>query len=219
MSLAVIPLAATTAGDKPKGGGVENVLADIGPAPEVSLTDQTDRAFSLSSLRGKAVLVSFIYTTCNGSCPATTQGLFRVQQALKKAGLWKNNVEFVSISLDPARDSPAVLADYARVFGADTAAWHFLTGPPARVNKTLAAWGMWAKIGPSGILDHPSRIFLVDPMGRQREIYNLEVFNPDTVVNDVKRVLILLPHPASGPKVPRRVATGSSTVRSSDDIL
>jgi len=182
-------LGAAAAGGPPTGGGVATALADIGPAPEVALTDQAGKPFALSSLRGKAVVVSFIYTTCNGSCPATTLGLFRVQQALRAAGLWGDKVEFVSISLDPARDSPDVLAAYARVYGADPVAWHFLTGPPGRVAAVLRAWGMWAKVGPSGVLDHPSRIFLVDPKGRQREIYNLEFLEPDAVVKDVKSVL------------------------------
>src|SRR5437764_14336285 len=108
-------------------------LADIGPPPPVSLTDSAGRPFSMAGLRGKAVLVSFIYTTCNGSCPATTHNLYRVQQALKDAGLWGDRVVFVSISLDPARDTPEVLGNYARIYGADPAAWHFLTGPPDRV--------------------------------------------------------------------------------------
>jgi protein SCO1/2 len=164
-------------------------LADIGPAPPVALTDATGRPFALSGLRGKAVVVSFIYTTCNGSCPATTHALYRVQEALKAAGLWGKKVEFVSISLDPARDTPEVLDRYARIYDADPASWHFLTGPPERVAKVVADWGMWARIGPSGTLDHPSRIFLVDPEGRQREIYSLEFLKPATVVEDVKAVL------------------------------
>jgi protein SCO1/2 len=167
-----------------------NELADIGPTPasNVVLTDQEGKPFSLDRLRGKAVVVSFVYTTCNGTCPATTAGLARVQRALKQANLWGRRVEFVSISLDPARDSPAVLASYARLYGADLTAWHFLTGEPERVAEVIAAWGMWAKFGPSGTLDHPSRIFLVDPEGRQREIYNLEFFEPEVVVHDVKVV-------------------------------
>jgi protein SCO1/2 len=164
-------------------------LAVIGPSPAVELTDQANRPFRLADLRGKAVLVSFVYTTCNGVCPATTHGLYRVQQALKDAGLWGSRVEFVSVSLDPVRDTPEVLAGYARVYDADPAAWHFLTGPPDRVAGVIAAWGMWARLGPSGTLDHPSRIFLVDPRGRQREIYNLEFLKPETVVQDVKAVL------------------------------
>jgi protein SCO1 len=164
-------------------------LADIGPAPEVSLTDSSGQPFSLSSLHGKAVLVSFIYTTCNGSCPATTHNLYRVQQALKETGLWGKQVEIVSISLDPARDTQDVLARYAKIFSADLAHWHFLTGPPERVAKVIAAWDMWARVGPSGTLDHPSRIFLLDPRGREREIYNLEFLKPETVVQDVRMVV------------------------------
>jgi protein SCO1/2 len=164
-------------------------LADIGKAPEVALTDSAGRPFALAGLRGKAVMVSFIYTTCTGSCPATTLGLTRVRKALGDAGLWGTKVEFVSISLDPSRDTPEVLAGYARAYGTDPAAWHFLTGPPDGVAQVISAWGMWAKIGPSGVLDHPSRIFLVDPRGRVREIYNLEFLRPDSVVEDVSTVL------------------------------
>ncbi len=164
-------------------------LADIGPAPPVALIDAEEKPFRLDRLRGKAVVVSFIYTTCNGSCPATTHNLYRVQQALKEAGLWGRQVEFVSISLDPARDTPEVLRRYAKIYGTDPAAWHFLTGPPDRVSRVIASWGMWARVGPSGVLDHPSRIFLIDPRGRQREIYNLEFLTPEGVLQDVRTVL------------------------------
>ena len=80
-------------------------LADIGPSPSVELTDAEGRPFSLASLEGKVVLVSFIYTTCNGSCPLTTATLDRVRRALREEGLWGQSVEFVSITLDPARDT------------------------------------------------------------------------------------------------------------------
>jgi protein SCO1/2 len=164
-------------------------LADIGPAPEVALTDQAGRPFRLADLRGKVVVVSFVYTTCTGSCPATTQSLSRVQKALKEAGLWGNRVEFVSISLDPARDTPEVLARYARLFRADGAHWHFLTGPPDRVAGVIAAWDMWVRPTPTGALDHPSRLFLLDPRGHQREIYNLEFLTPRAVLQDVRTLL------------------------------
>ena len=78
-------------------------LADIGPAPAVVLTDAAGKPFDLARLQGKVVLVSFVYTTCGGTCPATTHTLYRVQQTLKEAGYWGNRIEFVSITLDPAR--------------------------------------------------------------------------------------------------------------------
>jgi protein SCO1 len=170
-------------------GGVASVLADIGPAPEIALIDQAGKPFALTSLRGRAVLVSFVYTTCTGTCPTTTLNLARAQQALRRAGLRGDKVQFVSVSLDPIRDTPEALAAYARHFDADLAVWHFLTGPPEEVARVIASWGMWAKTGPTGTLDHPSRIFLIDPNGRQREIYNLQFLTPATVVQDVKTVL------------------------------
>ena len=94
------------------------------------------------------------------------------------------------------RDTPEVLRRYARIYGADPAAWHFLTGPPDQVARVIASWGMWARLGPSGVLDHPSRIFLIDPRGRQREIYNLEFLTPEAVVQDVRTVLREDSHPA-----------------------
>jgi protein SCO1/2 len=178
-------------------------LADIGPAPTVVLTDGAGRPFELARLRGKAVLVSFVYTTCGGTCPATTHTLYRVQQALKEAGLWGKRVEFVSITLDPARDRPEVLANYARIFDADPAAWHFLTGPPQDVARVIAAWDMWVRPGPAGALDHPSRIFLLDPRGHRREIYSLEFLRPAVVVRDIETILAEPePGPESSPRKP-----------------
>ena len=173
----------------PAPAGTSSDLADIGPAPPVSLIDSAGKPFELARLRGKVVVVSFVFTTCSGTCPATTYALARAQQTLKEAGLWGKQVEFVSITLDPARDTPEVLDRYAKVYRADRSAWHFLTGPVDRVAEVIAAWGMWVKAGPTGALDHPSRIFLIDPRGRQREIYNLEFLTPAAVLRDVQALV------------------------------
>ncbi|HEX3450894.1 MAG TPA: SCO family protein [Isosphaeraceae bacterium] len=164
-------------------------LADIGPAPPTIMVNSSGKLFDLTSLKGKVVIVSFVYTTCNGTCPATTLTLSRVQKVLRQAKLWGTSVEFVSISLDPERDTPDVLKRYAELFNADLANWNFLTGSRSDVQSVIAAWGMWARIGPSGALDHPSRIFLLDPQGHQREIYNLEFLKTETVIQDVKELL------------------------------
>lgn len=174
----------------PEGGPAVSHLAVIGPAPPSELSDAaTGEPLGLADLRGRVVVVSFVYTTCNGSCPATTHGLYRVQEALREAGLWDDRVAFLSITLDPARDTPEVLRQYARLYSADPERWHFLTGPPERVAAVIRAWDMWARVGPGGTLDHPSRIFLVDPAGRQREIYNLAFLRPEAVVADVRALL------------------------------
>jgi protein SCO1/2 len=173
------------AGDPPS-----SPLADIGPAPRTVLVDSAGKPFDLSELKGKVVVVSFIYTTCSGVCPATTQTMVGVRRALEEAKLWGSSVEFVSITLDPRRDSADALRQYAKVFRADELAWHFLTGPPGEVESVIRAWGMWVRTLPSGTLDHPSRVFLLDPRGRQREIYNLEFLTPRAVLEDVRGLLL-----------------------------
>src|SRR6266576_2733316 len=79
-------------------------LAVIRTAPDFALTTQDEGTLRLSYLRGRVVLVSFIFTTCNGSCPATTHRMGQVQKALKQRGLLRGDrVRLLSITLDPAR--------------------------------------------------------------------------------------------------------------------
>jgi protein SCO1/2 len=159
-------------------------LAVIRTPADFTLTTQDGKPFRLSDLRGQIVLVSFIFTTCNGTCPATTHRMSRVAQALEG-----EKVHLVSITLDPKRDTPAVLRDYMRLYDVDAKRWTFLTGSSQEIDKVLADWGMWVRPGAGGQLDHPSRVFLLDRRGRVREIYNLEFFRPAWVREDVKLLL------------------------------
>jgi protein SCO1/2 len=171
-------------------GGPDSRLAVIRAAPDFTLTTQDDKPLHVGDLKGKVLLVSFIFTTCNGSCPATTHRMARIQEALHKTGLDKDDrVHLLSISLDPERDTPAVLRNYIKLYDVDAANWSFLTGPKDKVTKAIAAWGMWAKPAANGQLDHPSRIFLVDRRGSIREIYNLSFMKPAWVVEDVELLL------------------------------
>ncbi len=165
-------------------------LAVIRTAANFTLTTQSGQSLRLFELKGKVLLVSFIFTTCSGSCPATTHRMGQVQEALKERGLLKGGrVRLLSISLDPARDTAEVLRNYMRLYDADPAAWSFLTGPREQVEKAIAAWGMWAHPVPNGQLDHPSRVFLVDHKGRIREIYNLSYLKAPWVVEDIELLL------------------------------
>jgi protein SCO1/2 len=162
-------------------------LPVIRTAPPFSLTTQDDKPLELADLRGKVVLVSFIFTTCNGSCPATTARLGGVAAELKRQRLFeKDQVRLVSITLDPKRDTPKALRHYRELYDIQGDHWSFLTGPEADVSKVMAGWGMWAKPAKNGQLDHPSRVFLLDARGRVREIYNLEFLKTAWVLEDVR---------------------------------
>lgn len=163
-------------------------LAAIRTPADFTLTTQDEKPFRLSSLRGKIVVVGFVFTTCNGTCPATTHRMVLTAHALAKAGLG-DKVHLLSISLDPIRDKPAVLRDYMRLYDIDDKQWTFLTGSPKEIDKVLDDWGMWARPAANGQLDHPSRVFLLDERGRVREIYDLQFFRPPWVREDVQMLL------------------------------
>jgi protein SCO1/2 len=165
-------------------------LAVIQPAPNFKLTTQSDKPLQVSDLKGNVLLVSFIFTTCSGSCPATTSRMVQIQQELTRRGDLKDGkVHLLSITVDPARDTPQKLRDYMKLYDADPASWTMLTGSADDVTKTLTAWGMWAKPAANGQMDHPSRVFLVDKQGRIREIYHLGFLKPAWVVEDIELLL------------------------------
>jgi protein SCO1/2 len=165
-------------------------LAVIQPAPDFTLTTQDGKSLPFAGFKGKVLLVSFIFTTCNGTCPATTHRMAQVQEALHQKGLDRaGKVQLLSITLDPERDTPDALRRYMKLYDVDPANWTFLTGPPQKVAKVISAWGMWVKPAANDQFDHPSRIFLVDRGGFIREIYHLGFLKPAWVVEDIELLL------------------------------
>src|SRR5260370_35538347 len=117
------------AGDYPSSNG-NNCL------PDVTLIDQDGKAISMASLKGKPVLIDFIYTSCSSTCPVLTSKIAAVARELGPA--LGANVTIVSITLDPEHDTPAELASYAKSQGANSNSWRFLTGKHADIDQVLA---------------------------------------------------------------------------------
>src|SRR5262245_55863179 len=120
-------------------------LAVIRPAPDFKLIDLNGQPVTLKQFHGKAVLAAFFFTTCNGTCPATTARLAKVQEELARHSALKDRVQLLSISIDPERDTPEKLRGYMRLYDVDPRNWTFITGAVGDVRRTLEAWGMWAK--------------------------------------------------------------------------
>jgi len=164
-------------------------LAVIRPAPDFTLLDAEGQPLRLADLGGRVVLLSFVYTSCPSACPLITQRMAVLQQRLTEARLFPTRVSFVSITVDPERDTADVLARYARSFGANGVGWRFLRESPDRVRPALAAYDEWTKRLPNGEIDHPARLYLIDQRGRVREIYALALFDERQALLDIETLL------------------------------
>ncbi|MDP2702496.1 MAG: SCO family protein [Candidatus Rokubacteria bacterium] len=162
------------------------------------LKDSAGRAVDTERVTtGKVAVVSFIYTACPErlGCPLASLALQDLQGRLKDEGLYLD-VMLLSISFDPGRDSPAQLAKYARVYGADPAFWRFMTAPSTRVLEgVLESYGqdrapVYDPRGRfTGRYRHVLKVFLLDRDGYIRNIYSAGFLVPALVVNDIKTVL------------------------------
>ena len=165
------------------------MLAVIKQAPDFTLWDSTGHRVALSAFRGKVVLLSFIYTTCTTTCPLLTHRMTILEDQLQDSGLWPKFVSFLSVTVDPERDTAAVLADYAERFHAVDPDWQFLRDEPARLRPILSDYGEWTRPLPNGELDHPARVYLIDQRGNIREIYALSFFDERQAFIDIESLI------------------------------
>jgi protein SCO1 len=149
--------------------GPEERLPTIGAAPDFALTSQDGKEVRLEDFRGKVVAVAFIYASCPDVCPLLTDKMARVQDEL--GADFGSKVVFVSITVDPERDTPEVLKGYAAAFEADLAGWNFLTGSPAAVREVARRYGVAVAPAADGQVDHTLLTTLIDRRGVMRVQY------------------------------------------------
>jgi protein SCO1/2 len=157
-------------------------LPTIGPAPNFALTSSHGHQVALSDLRGRVVAVAFIYTSCTDVCPLLTEKMAQVRDELGPD--FGASITFVSITVDPERDTPEVLKGYAEAFGADRGGWHFLTGEPANIREVAQRYGVAASAR-DGNVDHTLLTSLIDRRGRLRVQYLGYRFDPDEFRRDL----------------------------------
>lgn len=167
--------------------GERDGLPQIGPAPEFTLTTQDGQRLSLTELRGKVVAVTFIYASCTDTCPLLTAKMAGLQAAL--GADFGPKVFFLSITVDPERDTPAVLQRYAQAHGVNFAGWAFLTGTPAKIRQVARQYGIYYKKTARGDVDHTFLTSLVDQSGTLRVQYLGVRFDPDELLRDLQTLV------------------------------
>lgn len=111
-------------------------LPSYGQVPAFSLRDQHEQAISPADLRGQVWIANFMFTSCPDVCPILTSKLSGVRQRLHGDRVM---ARYVSFSVDPVNDTPAVLAKYAAEHQVDYGDWRFVTGPLAQVEQVIVA--------------------------------------------------------------------------------
>src|SRR5258708_18251527 len=162
LGLVVVALAGPVAAHDPPAARAPSPLsaarhlAVIKPAPDFALPDLDGRVVRLADLRGRVALVSFVYTRCLTACPLLTARLALLQRRAAALPSAERPV-LVSITVDPERDTPERLRQYAEQFGVDRTSWRVLPDEPSRLTPGFHAWGGRTPPVGDAHLDQPHR--------------------------------------------------------------
>jgi cytochrome oxidase Cu insertion factor (SCO1/SenC/PrrC family) len=152
-------------------------LSTYGVVPSFELVNQGAQPFGSEQLAGKIWIADFIFTTCPGPCPIISTRMSELQNPLEKT-----DVHLISFTVDPEKDTPEVLRDYAEKLHAKPQRWDFLTGTRAAI-YSLARDGFKLAVsdegGEAGAPVHTTRVVLVDRHGAIRGYY--DALAPDAV--------------------------------------
>lgn len=185
-------------------------LPIIRTAADGALLDSTGQSVRLAELtRGRVTVMSFIYTRCAAAkaCPYATGVLMQLHRESAADEALAKQLRLVSLSFDPANDTPGRMASMARLATQhpSAASWHFVTTrSPAELKPVLSAYGQAVDkkknpADPTGPLNHTLRVFLIDPAGNIRNIYSSGTLDPRLVLADIHTLILEGEHRGSQP--------------------
>lgn len=174
-------------------------LPSYGAAPSFALTDQHGEPFGSADISQRAVLVSFVFTTCTEWCPVLSPKLRETQEQLRADGLLGSKVLLLSITVDPEQDTPDKLAAYAQRYAADPRHWRFLTGPPEEIQRVVVGGFRVGLLQPAPTardsaavpltITHSNRFVVVDGAGQIRSYLRGEEVTPAEIVRTIRQVV------------------------------
>jgi protein SCO1 len=150
-----------------KKSNADTKLVTIGKSPKFELTNQNNVKISNETYKGKVYVLEFFFTTCPSICPKMNMSMLEIE----KTFFGNPNFGIVSITIDPAHDTPQILKDHAKLLGVKSSTWNFLTGDKAAImnlsNKGFNLYaGENAKV--NGGFEHSGLFALIDKEGNIR---------------------------------------------------
>jgi protein SCO1/2 len=177
------PIPAASAQDR------EAERIQIGEAvPDFQLTDQNGRPIRLKDYRGKAVLITFIYTRCPipNFCPLMSKNFASLEKRLSQE--FPGKFQLISVTMDWQFDTPPVLKEYASRYAANEADWTFATGNAEQISAVAGLMGLFYE-WEGGLISHDLRTALIGPEGRLVHVWKSNVWTPYEVQRMVKETL------------------------------
>ena len=162
--------------------------------PDVPLIDQDGRTLHLSDFRGKAVLVTFIYTRCPFPtfCPLISSQFARIHEALAQTPSIYQKTQLVSVSLDPSYDTPEVLRKYGLGYlkgnASGFAEWDFVSTRPMDLERLGSAFGL-TYYQQNNLIVHSMNTILLSPDGTVKHTWPGNGWTTSEVVAAITRVL------------------------------
>lgn len=180
--------AAPAASSQPQAGAREPKPGDEIPA--VKLVNQDGRPLDTRGLKGRAVVVNFIYTRCPlpDQCPLLSANFAQLNAALASDAELRKRARLLSVTLDPEYDRPEVLKSYGAAYaGGKFDGWDFATGDPAEVRRFAEFFGLIYK-AEGGQITHSLRTAVVTPEGKLLKVYRGNEWKPEEVLNDLRNL-------------------------------
>ena len=184
--LAVLPSVPFAHVPDPAKNTAPTVWAINVKAPDFVLVNQDNQRFDSTQLRGKVVVLNFIFTTCTDVCPLFTMHLAQLQRKLNAR--YADDLFFISVTTDPEVDSPDHLKGYAQRHKADFQNWAFVTGSEAQLKAVWNGFGVRVIKKGRGLVQHTSLTTLIDRQGVRRTNYLGEKWH----IKDLERDLLTL---------------------------
>jgi protein SCO1/2 len=174
--------ASTSAGNRAKGNGLEGLILEaLKPAPPLALHNYTGQPVSLATMRGKAVLVTFVYTHCPDVCPLIVRGLAAAQRQL---GSEARRLRILAVTVDPRRDTPSAIREFLRARGA-LGRIGYLLGTRSQLLRTWKAWDIGVTQNNKVLtIGHTAIVYGITASGRMAVVYPSD-FTPAQIIHDV----------------------------------
>jgi protein SCO1/2 len=161
-----------------------NELSPPKQAPPLALRNYLGERVNINSYRGKAVLVTFLYTHCPDVCPLIAANLRVAQNEMGAATTAK--VQIIAVSVDPRGDTPQTVATFLKLHGM-TGRMKYLIGSPKELGKVWQAWGVGSERDAQqpDIVNHSALVYGIDASGKMRTLYIGGTWNPSEIAHDV----------------------------------